>query len=62
MNEANEFYEDMQSRKQAMNSRTGADGDTSSGKEENVTASDPSTTKDGTPSPGQKDVSQTPNG
>lgn len=60
MNEANEFYEDMKSRKQT--DSTGGDGDVSSGKEESKTGSDASTTTDGTPSPAQKDVSQTPNG
>lgn len=63
MNEANEFYEDMQSRKQSVsqNSRRG-DDDASSGKEESKTESDSPTTKDGTLSPAQKDVSRTPNG
>ncbi|CAL1696574.1 unnamed protein product [Somion occarium] len=76
MNEANDFYEDMQSRRQAVinwrtGSSTGGDERTDaqsvpqelqSGKAEDKRGSGSSTTKDGTPSPAEKDVSLTPNG
>ena len=78
MNEANEFYEDMQSRKQAHNSRKapstgdettnarasqGSGSGNGSGNGEAKRSSDPTaTTKDGTPSHEEKDVSLTPNG
>ena len=72
MNEANEFYEDMQSRKQAvLNWQAGQkseDGDapaantngSGNGEEKKETGS--TMTKDGTPSPGETDVNLTPNG
>ena len=78
MNEANEFYEDMRSRKQAvMNWRKGSSaGDSDadprssqgsssgkgSGNGELKRNSDSTTTKDGTPSHGEKDLNLTPNG
>ncbi|KAJ3558077.1 hypothetical protein NM688_g1132 [Phlebia brevispora] len=78
MNEANDFYEDMQSRRQAvMNWRTGSTageegGDArssqgsgsgnGSGNGEANRNSEPTTTKDGTPSHTEKDLNLTPNG
>ena len=73
MNEANDFYEDMQSRRQAvMNWQAGQSGDESSDAPaanstgsgngvENKETGD-TTTKDGTPSHGETDVNLTPNG
>lgn len=72
MNEANDFYEDMQSRRQAvMNWQAGQkseDGDaptantngSGNGEEKKETGATP--TKDGTPSLAETDVNLTPNG
>ena len=72
LNEANEFYEDMQSRKQAvLNWQAGQkseDGDapaantngSGNGEEKKETGGTP--TKDGTPSQAETDVNLTPNG
>ena len=72
MNEANDFYEDMQSRRQAvMNWQAGQkseDGDapaantngSGNGEEKKETGGTP--TKDGTPSQAETDVNLTPNG
>ena len=68
MNEANEFYEDMQSRKQAvLTTKKNADGDVppssnESGNGESRRSSGSTTTKDGTPSHMEKDLNLTPNG
>lgn len=75
MNEANEFYEDMQSKRQAMGQKPvnnstedSVDGQSSvshgsgSGNGQEKRASGPQTKKDGIPSPGQKAVNLTPNG
>ena len=69
MNEANEFYEDMQSRRQQSMSKKGSEGNgdlppstNESGNGESRRSSGPTTTKDGTPSRGEKDLNMTPNG
>jgi autophagy-related protein 16-1 len=70
MNEVNEFYEDMQTRKQAaMNSKRGSAGNSEvpsstseSGNGESKRSSGSTMMKDGTPSHGEKDLSLTPNG
>ncbi|CCM02796.1 uncharacterized protein FIBRA_04907 [Fibroporia radiculosa] len=73
MNEANEFYEDMQSRRQEVTNSTPDSGASAeenaevqslseSGNEEEKEESGAATTKDGTPSPPETGVSQTPNG
>lgn len=72
MNEANEFYEDMKSRKQTvMDWRKGSTTDDSdvpsandqhSGNGESKRSSGSTTTKDGMPSHAEKDLNLTPNG
>ena len=76
MNEANEFYEDMKSRKQTVmdwrkdssspddnvDPRTSQGSGNLSGNGEVKRSSDPTTRKDGIPSHGEKDLSLTPNG
>lgn len=71
MNEANEFYEEMQSRRQAVlhwQAGQGENGDapaansTVSGNGEEKTETGATTTKDGTPSHAETDVNLTPNG
>ncbi|KAI0757176.1 ATG16-domain-containing protein [Daedaleopsis nitida] len=72
MNEANEFYEDMQSRRQAVlnwqagtndeNGDAAATNSTVSGNGEEKTETGAPTTKDGTPSHAETDVNLTPNG
>ncbi|KAI0824174.1 ATG16-domain-containing protein [Trametes gibbosa] len=73
MNEANQFYEDMQTRRQtSQDSHVGANGDGSSdspaanangsGNGEERTETGSTTTTDGTPSHAETDVNLTPNG
>lgn len=71
MNEANDFYEDMKSRKQqVMDWRQGSTTDDGSeapsseqsGNGELKRSSGPTTTKDGIPSRTEKDLNMTPNG
>ena len=69
MNEANEFYEDMHSRKQAATNAPADPADevlsvseSESGNGHARNESGAATTKDGTPSPVETSVSQTPNG
>ncbi|KZT06796.1 ATG16-domain-containing protein [Laetiporus sulphureus 93-53] len=69
MNEANEFYEDMHSRKQAATNAPADPVDevlsvseSESGNGDARNESGVATTKDGTPSPVETSVSQTPNG
>ncbi|KAH9846049.1 ATG16-domain-containing protein [Lenzites betulinus] len=73
MNEANQFYEDMQTRRQTgQDAHAGANGDASSdspaanangsGNGEDRTETGSTTTTDGTPSHAETDVNLTPNG
>lgn len=64
MNEANQFYEEMQSRRQAMQEKDGASGTSSSesGNGEGPREGGTTTTTDGTPSQAGTDLSLTPNG
>jgi autophagy-related protein 16-1 len=68
MNEANEFYEDMRSRKVSHHKdgdaadAKGVTQDSESGNGETKRNSGATTTKDGIPSHAEKDVTLTPNG
>lgn len=73
MNEANDFYEDLQTRRQAaLNKQAGANGDdmgdaastttNGSGNGEDRRGTGATTTTDGTPSLAETDVNLTPNG
>ena len=72
MNEANEFYEDMQSRRQTnLNKQASTNGDEKASSSANASVSGngeegketgATTTTDGTPSRAETDVNLTPNG